>query len=376
MSSSPLTAAFEQRREALVARLERLTREDERIAALWLQGSLAAGTADALSDVDAYLAVVDEQFDAVYGARRELAELLGALLFSVDSLIPGLLALHCVVEGPVKLNLFFERASQAPNVDRPAVRLLVDKTGLEPRLKRGWRPSVQSAAQRLQAVFSGTRQGCTWPVRLLLRGQWCVFTMVELEVINDNLALLMAVQTDPALLFHNRLSYPRLLRPEQRDKLDRLTQALLAAVVRRDLGAIRDVHLRINAAIVREGRAAYAALDLTYPGSEAGDAAIHAFYARLAAGGCRPAPGPLIGLGGGDAAAPLRRAAGLARRRCRKTPSGRPGRRSGRADRQACCGSGRSSAAWNRARGRRRAGVPGRRRSRSRCSAATGGANR
>ncbi len=272
--------AFEQRREALITRLEALAGHDQRIVALWLQGSLAAGTADALSDVDAYLAIADEQFDAVYAARLQLAAMLGDVLAWADAIVPGLNALHCVLAGPVKLDLFFERASQAPNVNRPAVRVLVDKAGLGPRLKTGWRPSPASTAQRMDAVFRGTRQGCTWPVRLLLRGQWSIFAMAELEVINDNLALLMAVQTDPALLFHNRFSYPRLLRPEQRAELDGLTRVLLEAVVRRDLAAMRDAHLRIYDALVREGRAAYAALGMEYPGTEAGDAAIRAFYER------------------------------------------------------------------------------------------------
>jgi len=91
-------------------------------------------------------------------------------------------------------------------------------------------------------------------------------------------AMLLAVQHDPALLFHNRLSYPRLLRPAQRSLLDMLTSDLLAALARRDLAALQEVHLRINDAIVREGRAAYAALGKPYPGSEEGDAAIRAFY--------------------------------------------------------------------------------------------------
>ena len=104
--------------------------------------------------------------------------------------------------------------------------------------------------------------------------------MVELELVNDNLAMLMAAQIDPRLLFHNRLSYPRLLPSERRMQLDALTGDLLAALAQRDLMALRDVHLRINDMIVREGRAAYGALGMAYPGSEEGDAAIRAFYER------------------------------------------------------------------------------------------------
>jgi len=273
-SASP----FVQRRERLIARLEALVHTDPRFVTLWLQGSLADGTADPFSDVDAYLAVTDDAFEDVYAHRADVVASLGTILAYADALVPGLRAVHCVLDGPVKLDLVFEPASRAPDVDRPAVRMLVDRAGLESKLKTGWKPPVQAAATRMDAIFRITRQGCTWPVRLLRRGQWSVFAMCELELIDDNLAMLLAVQHDPALLFHNRLSYPRLLRPEQRSLLDMLTSDLLAALGRRDLAALQEVHLRINDAIVREGRAAYAALGKPYPGSEEGDAAIRAFY--------------------------------------------------------------------------------------------------
>jgi predicted nucleotidyltransferase len=277
---NPARSLFVQRREELIARLKDQVRSDPRIAALWLQGSLAVGDADSLSDVDAYVAVTDANFDVVYADRVGFAESLGKILAWADAIVPGLQAIHCVVDGPVKLDLCFESVSKAPNVDRPAVKMLIDKGGIESRLKTGWMPPASAAAQRVDTGFRLTRQGCTWPIRLLLRGQWSIFAMVELELVNDNLAMLMAAQIDPRLLFHNRLSYPRLLPPERRMQLDALTGDLLAALARRDLTALRDVHLRINDMIVREGRAAYAALGMAYPGSEEGDAAIRAFYER------------------------------------------------------------------------------------------------
>jgi len=85
---------------------------------------------------------------------------------------------------------------------------------------------------------------------------------------------------DPRLLFKNRFTVARLLRPEQQAELEALTRDLLAALDRRDLAALRAIHVRVNDAIVREGRAAYAALGLRYPGTEKGNAAIRAFYER------------------------------------------------------------------------------------------------
>lgn len=277
---SETAAVFVQAREELIARLAAIVREDPRLAALWLQGSLADGTADPLSDVDAYLAVEDEAFDAVYGEREALVARLGTVLAYADGLIPGLQVVNCLLEGPVKLDLFFERLSAAPQQQRPAVRLLLDKAELGPRLKTGWTPPAQAAAARLDAIFRGTRQGGAWPVRLLMRGQLATFAMCELDVINDNIASFMAAQLDPLLLFKNRFSLSRHLRPEQQAELQALTDAVLAALVARDAAALLAAHLRVSDAIVREGRAAYAALGMSYPSSDAADAAIRAFYER------------------------------------------------------------------------------------------------
>jgi hypothetical protein len=273
-------ATFVQERQKLIGRLEAIVREDPRLTALWLQGSLADGTEDPLSDVDAYLAVEDEAFDAVYAERQALVARLGTVLAYADGLIPGLKVVNCLLDGPVKLDLFFERRSAAPEQERPAVRLLVDKVGVGAKLKQGWAPPVQAATARLDAIFRGTLQGGAWPVRLLLRGQLATFAMCETIVINDNIATFMAAQLDAQLLFKNRFSQSRHLRPEQQAELQTLTDAVLRALEARDAAALLATHLRIFDAIVREGRAAYAALGMPYPGSAETAAAIRAFYER------------------------------------------------------------------------------------------------
>jgi len=273
-------ALFEARREDLVARLEDLIREDERLVALWLQGSLADGSADPLSDVDAYIAVEDAAFDEVYEGRREVVSRLGRVLAYADGNFRDAYAVHCLMDGPVKLDLFFEPVSRVAAPERPAVRVLVDKAGIGASLKTGWEPSREAAAQKVDLLLRMIRQGAAWPVRLLHRGQWSTLAMVELELVNDNLMQMMAAQVDPRYLFKNRFSVPRLLRPEQRERLDALTAEVLDALARRDTVALRDAHLRIDDALVEEGRAACAALGIPYPGDKEGDAAIRAFYER------------------------------------------------------------------------------------------------
>lgn len=271
---------FEEQREGLVQRLTALVQDDDRLVALWLQGSLADGTADPLSDVDAYIAVRDEDFDAVYGERVAIVEALGDILASMDATTPGLRAVHALLAGPVKLDLFFERASAAANPTRPAVRLLLDKDGVGGRLRTDWQPPVEATARLVKATIWGTRQGAAWPLRLLHRGQWSTLAMTELDLINGQLAQLMLVQADPSLRYRNPFTVHRHLRAEQQAELDTLTDAALAALSTRDLTALRDVHLRIFDALVRAGRAACAALGIAYPLEAAADAAIRDLYVR------------------------------------------------------------------------------------------------
>ena len=69
-----------------VARL----REDERVVALLLGGSLARGAADLYSDVDLYVVVRDGAFDAVLAERDAIAGGVGSKLFAFDvDPVPG-----------------------------------------------------------------------------------------------------------------------------------------------------------------------------------------------------------------------------------------------------------------------------------------------
>lgn len=271
-------AVFVAAREALIARLTELAKNDERIAACWLQGSLADGSADALSDVDAYVAVPDEQFEAVFAERRAIVAQLGQVLFLTDGLLPGLSTVNAVLAGPVKLDLFFEKLGAAPAAQRPAARMLVDKVGLGPQLQLGWEPPLDRLARTVSMHFSASLQGCLWPMRMLLRGQWAMYATAVLRLINENLAALMAVQVYPRLLFKNPLTMTRLLRPEQQAELEELSLAVIEGVARRDADALRDAHLRTFAAFLREGKAALAAVGLPYLGSDEGDAGLRAMY--------------------------------------------------------------------------------------------------
>jgi predicted nucleotidyltransferase len=275
-----MTSPFEAARAACLQALSQYVQSDERIEALWLQGSLARGDADAFSDIDAYLAIRDADFDSVWGGRASLLEALGGALAWSDATVPGLTAVHALMTGGVRLDLFFEQAGAAPGVSRPVAKALVDKTGLVARLRLDWQAPAPTVARIIQTIIRMTRQGATWPLRVLGRGQWGTLAKIELHLINEQVAQLMAVAHDPGNFYRNPNAFPTLLTEAQNAELAALSDAALAALAARDLAALKAVHLRIGDALVAHGRAACAALGVDYPISDEGEREVRALIER------------------------------------------------------------------------------------------------
>jgi predicted nucleotidyltransferase len=263
--------SFEFARDATLAVLTEYARADSAVQALWLQGSLATGEADAFSDIDAYLAVNDADFESLWAARANLLTRLGGALAWSDATTPGLTCVHALMPGGARLDLFFERASAVGAAARPAIRMIVDKAGVEGALKLGWQAPTPVVARIITTIIRMTRQGATWPLRALGRGQWSTLAMIELDLINAQLAQLMAVRRDPANFYKNTYALARALSQAERDELDNLTAEALTALQTSDSAALKAVHLRVMDAMAREGRAACVGLGVDYPIGDEGE---------------------------------------------------------------------------------------------------------
>jgi predicted nucleotidyltransferase len=275
-----MNQVFESSRSATLAALSAFAEIDPRIEAFWLQGSLATGRADPFSDIDAYLAIADESFAEVWAERASLLERLGGALAWSDATIPGLTAVHALMTNGARLDLFFEKGSSAPEAPRPVAKVLFDRSGLAGRLKLGWEAPVPIVGRIIQTIIRMTRQGATWPLRLLGRGQWPTLAMMELDLINRQLAQLMAVRHDPANYYKNPYSVQLLLTPQERDQLASLTTQALSALSARDAAALKLVHLRVLDALVVEGRLACAALGVDHPIADEADVQIRTLLER------------------------------------------------------------------------------------------------
>lgn len=281
MDTDPIAA----RHDAVIAALTDAARRDERITGAWLQGSRADGSEDLFSDIDFGVAVADKHVDG-FDKLAFVSQAAEVLVHTEP--FPGLIA--CLLQGPAKLDFLVEPDSRVGAAPRPAVQVLVDKADIASRIKGGWEPDEASVARQVDMTLRNTWQGGMWPVRLLRRDQWATNAFAEMSLIVGAIVPLMLVERDPRAFARNSISRERLLTAEERQEIDRLTEALLRSHAERSTEDAYKAHLAIVATLGRVGRAACAKFGLEYPA--AAETELLAFFEREwpRPSGSRPGP--------------------------------------------------------------------------------------
>lgn len=119
MSSVESLQIRRDERAALLQRALEVLREDRRVVAAWLFGSLGRGDADDLSDIDLWVVVSDEHMEAVHSTRREYVGSLGEpiLIEEAPQNAPSggayLLVLYGGVAGPHQVDWYWQPQSSA-----------------------------------------------------------------------------------------------------------------------------------------------------------------------------------------------------------------------------------------------------------------------
>ncbi len=136
---------------------------DPRIAAAWVEGSLAAGTADAWSDVDFHVAVEDP-------AAIDGEELLGRIAPVISALTFPLGPVRLVaatLEGPVRVDLYVEPLDQVASISR------LGRPTCSTATRRGSASSTRSWTRPLQLarLVRGYFFGFMMPARLEVPGR-------------------------------------------------------------------------------------------------------------------------------------------------------------------------------------------------------------
>jgi len=122
--------------EGLIDQLSRLLREDDRVLAAWLVGSLAQGSGDRFSDIDLYIVPGDLYYEAVFEERENLAQSLGDVLSTFEVSWPSCQMLGVILKNGVELDLCYSRLDQCEIFKSDcSYKILFDKSGqLEQRL--------------------------------------------------------------------------------------------------------------------------------------------------------------------------------------------------------------------------------------------------
>ncbi len=270
--------------EAVIHGAREVLEGDERVAACWLEGSFASGTADPWSDVDLHVAVDDGLWDSFFGQRLEtLARIATVLGYGEVALPWGAHLIFATLAGPVRVDLYLERLSRlsaAVRLERP--RVLFDRVGAAKSLKVTQDIEVLIRT-RLQESVQQFFFGAMWPVRLWGRAEWGTLLMNATAIIYQFLVPAMLVQDDPAQFFRPHYHNERYLRPHRR----RAIYALLGEAVagfrgiehgRLDYGAVVCLHEHLLTNIWRELRAACEMYGVAYPEEAEGE--MREYYRR------------------------------------------------------------------------------------------------
>ena len=267
---------FAVRRAELIDRAVAICSGDARFPAGWLEGSLADGSADSYSDVDLHLCVVESAWDEVWNGRLREIERIAPILASLD--IMGVFGVGCLIEGPVKLDVFFERENGLASRPRIAVKRLWGAPEIYDRFKIGDDLGDASIKHALQLNVLGFLQGATWPVRILARGQINTFLFNEILLVETAIVPLMLLEKDRRAFHRNMFTRAKLITPEQRAECARLVDRIVTSVRSGDRTAMRDLHIEMHRKICELARAAFARYGLEFPPRV--DDEMTAFYLR------------------------------------------------------------------------------------------------
>jgi hypothetical protein len=254
---------FAARRRQTIDKAVKILSADPRFVAGWLEGSLADGSADPYSDIDLYLCLEDDAWQRAWNDRRAIIERIAPILASLE--IRGMFGIGCLLEGPVKLDVFFEKARSLEARTRPAMKWLWGPEAISAQLKVGDTLDDSAIRFALETLVLGFLQGGTWPVRMLARGQVNTFLFNEILLVETGIIPLILLERDRRALARNMFTRARLLTPAESAECAALVDRITNTVRTGDFGAMRDTHVDIFRRICELARAAFERFGIGFP---------------------------------------------------------------------------------------------------------------
>jgi hypothetical protein len=254
---------FAARRSKTIDKAVETLSSDPRFIAGWLEGSLADGSADSYSDIDLYLCVEDDAWQQAWNDRRAIVERVAPIVACLE--IRGLFGIGCLLEGPVKLDVFFEKAGSVGARARPAIKRLWGPEPIFAQLKVGEILDDTAIRYALETLVLGFLQGGTWPVRMLSRGQVNTFLFNEILLVETGVVPLMLLERDRRALARNMFTRARMLTAAESAECAALVDRITTAVRKNDREAMRGTHVEIFRRICALARAAFDRFGMEFP---------------------------------------------------------------------------------------------------------------
>lgn len=256
--------------EATIERARAAFEPDERVMALWVEGSIARGTSDQWSDVDLHLAVADDAFEEFVANSREVIARLGRPLGYLETSLPGVRLLPAAIEGPVRVDLYVERRSAVQTIPRhPGRRMLFDRDFVADAFDSA-PPLTFDARAQLEMLMRGYFFGAMWPRRMIGREDWGALLMNATGVVYQFIVPAMLIADGSPEFYREPYNRERFLGPARRAEVNALLGECIKAWAGIENGApdpagLARFHARLLGLVWRSFREACAVCGATYP---------------------------------------------------------------------------------------------------------------
>ena len=168
----------------------------------------------------------------MWNGRLAVIERIAPILASLD--IRGVFGVGCLMRGPVKLDVFFERENGLASIPRVAVKRLWGGPEIYERFKIGDDLGDAAIKHVLEFNVLGFLQGADLAGKgILARGQISTFLFNEILLVETAIVPLMLLETDRRAFHRNMFTRAKLLPPAQREECSRLVDRIETAVGRR-----------------------------------------------------------------------------------------------------------------------------------------------
>jgi predicted nucleotidyltransferase len=165
----------------VLGRFTAACREDPRVVAAFIGGSHAAGTADEYSDLDLYLIVGDEDYDAIFAERRAFLGRLSEPVFCEDFSDFGFDMVVFIFSDGVEGELTLGRVSGFDHIHGGPYEVLVDEEGIvEGRVFPLLQPTQAEQRRTLRWLLYWFWRDLAVFTRTIARGRlWTAYGLLE-----------------------------------------------------------------------------------------------------------------------------------------------------------------------------------------------------